>query len=134
MLNGETAGGGQALKTAIHVARARAGILSDTALSLRAGVHYDTLMNWYSGRTTPRPFELSKVAKALDVPLNDLMSAWEGRPIEPPPLQDALRELVDELRLSRAQQHEATMALLQAIAAVAPPARARAGKRAGSGT
>lgn len=118
-------GGGQALKIAIHVARARADITSDMALATRAGVHYDTLMNWYSERTTPRPAELAKVAKCLDVSLNELLSAYEGRPLEPPPLQDAIRELVEELRLSRAQQHESTMAILQAIGAVARPTRAR---------
>lgn len=89
------------------------------ALSGRAGVHYDTLMNWFSERTTPRPHEISKVARALNVPMADLMAAWEGRPVEPPPLQDAIRELVEEMRLQRAQEHEATMALLQAIGVLA---------------
>lgn len=125
-------GGGQALKVAIHVARAKTDMASDMALALRAGVHYDTLMNWYSERTTPRPHELSKVARALDVSLNDLMAAWEGRPIEPPPLQDAIRELVEELRLTRAQQHESTMALLQAIGALHHEGPARAGTRTDS--
>lgn len=125
-----TTGGGRALKIAIHTARARAEITSDSALALKAGVHYDTLMNWYSERTTPRPHELSKVARALDVPLNDLMAAWEGRPIEPPPVQDAMRELVEEMRLARAQQHEATMALLSAVGALIREAPAHTGTRA----
>ncbi len=128
----ELEGGGAALKRAIHVGRARSGITSDTALAIRAGVHYDTLMNWYSGRTTPRPAELAKVARVLDVSLNDLLSAYEGRPLDPPPVQDAIRELVEELRLSRAQQHESTMAILQAIAAVVPIARAREETRSGT--
>lgn len=122
-----THGGGQALKVAIHIARAKTDMTSDSQLARRAGVHYDTLMNWFSERTVPRPFELSKIAKVLDVSLNDLLSAWEGRPVEPPPLQDAIRELVEEMRLQRAQEHEATMALLQAIGSLVPAGPAPAG-------
>lgn len=127
-----THGGGQALKVAVHIARAKTDMSSDAALATRAGVHYDTLMNWFSERTVPRPFELSKVAKALDVSLNDLLSAWEGRPLEPPPLQDAIRELVEEIRLQRAQEHEATMALLQAVGSLVRVDPARAGTRGDS--
>jgi transcriptional regulator with XRE-family HTH domain len=118
--------GGAALKRAIHIARARTEITSDMELARRAGVHYDTLMNWYGNRTTPRPFEVRKVAGILGVPLQDLMAAWEGYDPEPPPLQDAVRELVGEMRaliaesrLARAQQDEATMALLRALGALA---------------
>lgn len=124
--------GGKALKVAIHVARAKTDMTSDSQLAGRAGVHYDTLMNWFGDRTVPRPAELAKVARTLGVGLNDLMAAWEGRPLEPPPLQDAIRELVAELRLSRAQQHEATMALLQAVGSLVPPDPARAGTRTDS--
>lgn len=119
-------GGGEALKRAIRVARARTDITSDTALALQAGVHYDTLMNWYGNRTTPRPFEVKKVAAVLGIPYGDLMAAYEGYDPEPPPLQDAVRELVGEMRaliaesrLARAQQDEATMALLRALGALA---------------
>lgn len=118
--------GGQALKQAIHVARARTDMTSDMALATRAGVHYDTLMNWFGNRTVPRPHEVSKIARALNVPMADLLAAWEGRDLEPPPLQDALRDLVGEIsaliaesRLARAQQDEATMALLRAVGALA---------------
>jgi hypothetical protein len=86
--------GGAALKQAIHVARARAGITSDMQLSLRAHVSYDTLMNWYGERTVPRPNELQKVARTLDVSLTDLMGAYEGRDPEPAPLTDAIADLV----------------------------------------
>jgi transcriptional regulator with XRE-family HTH domain len=118
--------GGEALKRAIRIARAKTDITSDTQLALLAGVHYDTLMNWYGNRTTPRPFEVKKVASVLGVPLSELMSAYEGYDPEPPPLQDAVRELVGEMRaliaesrLGRAQQEEATMALLRALGALA---------------
>jgi lambda repressor-like predicted transcriptional regulator len=89
---------GQRLKRAIHIARAQAEIDSDMQLSLRAGVHYDTLMNWYGGRTTPRPFELRKVAKVLGTPYAELWSAYEDIAVEPVPLTEAVRELVPELR------------------------------------
>jgi lambda repressor-like predicted transcriptional regulator len=124
--------GGQALKQAIHVARAKTDMTSDMALSIRAGVHYDTLMNWFGDRTVPRPHEVSKVAKVLNVPMADLLAAWEGRDVEPPPLQDAIRELIEEMRLSRAQQDEATMALLRAVGALTREAPGHAGTPADS--
>lgn len=89
------------LKRAIRAARSRAGIESDQELALRAGVHLQTLQNWMYGKTTPRPHELSKVANLLNVPMADLMAIYEGRAVEPPPLQDAIRELVEEMRLER---------------------------------
>ena len=89
--------GGARLKQAVHVARAKAGITSDTQLALRANVSYDTLMNWYGGKTVPRGHELEKVAKATGTSLWVLQAAYEGRAPDPPPLQDAVRELVGEL-------------------------------------
>lgn len=133
--------GGQALKQAIHVARARTDMTSDAELSRRAHVSYDTFMNWFGDKTIPRPFELKKVGDALGVPYGDLMAAWEGRPLEPPPLQDAIRELVEEIRRDRAERHEATIALMQAVGQLAQSGRApretrdgsERGSRAGSG-
>lgn len=113
-------GGGQALKRAIHVARARAGIVSDMELSRRAGVSYDTFMNWYGDKTLPRGHEIKKVADTLGVPYGDLMAVWEGRDLEPPPLQDAIRELVIEMRLDRIALHESTDAILRGLAALLP--------------
>lgn len=124
--------GGPAMRMAIRVARARAGITSDTQLALRAGVHYDTLMNWYGGRTVPRPHEVKKVADVLGVSYGSLLAAYDGVDPEPPPLADAIRELVEELRLQQAQQHEATMALLRAVAAVVGPGREPPGTPADS--
>lgn len=106
---------GQRLRSAVHVARARAGIDSDTALAIAAGVHYDTLMNWYSGKTTPRPAEVRKVAAVLRVPLSDLMDAYDGRETEPPALQAAIRELVIELRADRLARREEMLELVRAI-------------------
>jgi len=111
---------GQRLKRAIHVARARANVLYDRDLATRAHVSYDTLMNWYGGKTVPRGEELRRVALFLGVKYSDLMAAYEGVEAEPPALTEVLRELVTELRLSRAQQDEATMAILRALGALLP--------------
>ncbi len=111
-------GGGRSLRRAIHVARARAGITSDSEVAHLAGVHYDTLMNWYADRTTPRPAEVRKVADALGVPFADLMAAWEGRDAEQPTLQAAIGELVAELRESRRSIDTAVLALLRATTAL----------------
>ena len=117
---------GADLKAAIHVARERAGITSDMQLARQASVSYDTLMNWYAERTTPRPAELKKVGDAIGVRLVELMDVWEGRDPQPPVLEERLSEVIDalhvlvrELRLSRHQQEESTEAILRALGAVA---------------
>lgn len=104
------AGQHEALKRTIRAARSHQNIKSDMELSLRAGVHLQTIQNWMYGKTTPRPSELSKVAQALDMSMADLMAVYEGRDPEPPPLQDAVRdltgavrELVTEIRADRKQ-------------------------------
>lgn len=140
--------GGAALKEAIHIARARSDITSDSQLALKANVHYDTLMNWYAERTTPRPAELKKVADVLGIRYTDLMDAFEGRDPQPPSLEEAIVELVDELRvfvlesrLSRAAQEESTASILRALGALArtgpalrgTPPGIEPGERAGSG-
>jgi transcriptional regulator with XRE-family HTH domain len=86
---------GARLKQAIHVARAKAGITSDMQLALRAGVSYDTLMNWYGGKTVPRGNELNKVAGAANTTVWILQAAYDGRAPDPPPLQDAIGDLVN---------------------------------------
>lgn len=90
--------GGKALKQAIHVARARTDMTSDVELARRAHVSYDTLMNWYGDKTVPRPHEVKKVGDVLGVSYSDLIAAWEGKDPEPPPLQEAIAELVVEIR------------------------------------
>ena len=102
--------GGAALKHAIHVARAQAGITSDIQLALKARVHYDTLMHWYGDKTVPRGAELKRVAEALGVPFVELMQAYEGRAGEPPELSAAIRE-----------QTAAIKELVAAIRATLPP-------------
>lgn len=124
--------GGPALKQAIHVARARTDYTSDMQLSRAANVSYDTFMNWFGDKTTPRPAEVKRVADALGVRYSDLMAAWEGRPIDPPPLQDAIRELIEEIRLSRIQQHEATIELMRAVGSLGAGGRAPRGTRDGT--
>jgi len=47
--------GGAALKQAIHIARERAELTSDIQVAIKAGISYDTLMNWFGNKTTPRP-------------------------------------------------------------------------------
>lgn len=127
------------LKRAIRTARLNAGITSDQELALRSGVHVQTIQNWMYGKTTPRPDQVSRVAAVLDVPMADLMAIYEGRQIQPPPLQDALRELVaaiyasvEESRLSRAAEEEATVALLQALGAAVRGVQAPRGTRRSS--
>ena len=125
--------GGSALKQAIHIARERADLASDVEVARRAGVSYDTLMNWFGNKTTPRPAELRKVADSLGIRYGELMDAWEGRETEPPPLQTAIRELIAELRLDRAQQHEATIALMRALSTLVRGDPGRTGTPAGNG-
>lgn len=126
---------GLRLKQALHVARARARppVTSDTQLSLRAQVHYDTLQNWYSGRTIPRPAELRKVADALGVKYGDLQDAYDGRDPEPPTLVMAIEALIAELREARQQQAESTEAIMRVLGAMMPDvlARPRNGDAAG---
>lgn len=122
----ELKAGGPALKVAIHVAREKVEIPSDRQLAFRAGVSYDTLMNWFAARTVPRPAELTKVANVLGVRLVELMDVYEGRDAEPPGLIEAMWSLVDELRilihevrLSRASQEEGQAAVLRALGVAA---------------
>jgi transcriptional regulator with XRE-family HTH domain len=120
--------GGQALKHAIHVARARAGVTSDMQLALRAHVSYDTLMNWFSSRTVPRPHELKKVADSIGTSYGDLMAAYEGRDPEPQPLQDAVsdltaavRALIVEIREERDRGQDAAAAIVRAVGSLPTP-------------
>jgi transcriptional regulator with XRE-family HTH domain len=132
---------GAALKAAIHVARERAGITSDRQLALKAGVSYDTLMNWYAERTTPRPAELKKVGDTVGVRLVELMDVWEGRDPQPPTLEERMGEMLDELRalsselrLSRHQQEESTTELMRALGALARGGLIQRGTRPGNGS
>ena len=115
---GEPIIGGQALKAAIHVARARAGIPSDVQLTRVSGVSYDTLMNWYAERTVPRPHELKKVATALGTSYAELMEVYEGRGAQPVPLDQAIRELAAEIRVTRQAQDSHVAALVGAVEAL----------------
>lgn len=124
---GQPKAGGAALKDAIHVAYVRAGYPSLSALALDCGVHYDTFMNWFSGKTRPRGAELQKVAAALDVPFTTLDAVYEGRAPAEQPLHEAvseltgvLRELVVEMREERERGEDAAAALLRAAAALRP--------------
>jgi transcriptional regulator with XRE-family HTH domain len=115
------------LKRALRAARSQAGYESDNALALAAGVHLQTLQNWMYGKTTPRPSELSKVAKVLDKPLDYFMAIYEGRQPEEQPLHetvreltDAVRELVAEMREERERGQDAAAAILRAAGALRP--------------
>lgn len=113
--------GGAALKQAIHIARARTDITSDMELARRSQVSYDTFMNWFGDKTTPRPHEVKKVADVLGVSYGDLIAAWEGEDPEPKPLADAIRDLIVELRLDRLERRESIDALVRALTARADP-------------
>jgi transcriptional regulator with XRE-family HTH domain len=113
----------EALKRAMRAARNQAGYESDSSLALDAGVHLQTLQNWMYGKTTPRPSELSKVARVLDRPMDYFMAIYEGREPEPKLLEDAVgeltavvRELVAEIREERARGQDAAAAMLRAAA------------------
>lgn len=113
---------GAALKAAIHVARERAGMTSDMQLARAAGISYDTLFNWFSERTVPRPAEMKKVADVLGIRLVELMDVYEGRDPQPPGIEERLGEVVDELRaltselrLSRHQEEESMTELMRAL-------------------
>lgn len=109
--------GGQALKTAIHVARARTDITSDMELARRAGVSYDTFMNWFSGRTTPRPHEVKKVGDVLGVSYGDLIAAYEGAEPAAVPLEQAVAELIVEIRAAVVDERRARADMMRTITA-----------------
>lgn len=95
-------------------------------LALRANVSYDTFMNWFGDKTVPRPAELKKVADALGISYGNLMAAYEGRELEPQPLQEIVKELVGEVRvlvgrLDRltTEQAEAAVQMMKALGAIA---------------
>ena len=115
---------GDRLKRAIHVARARANILYDTDLAVRADVSYDTLMNWFAGKTVPRGAELRRVGQTLGVSYADLMAAYEGLEPEPQPLQDAVRDLVSTIRTLVAEMQEDRQRGQDAAAAILRAAQA----------
>jgi transcriptional regulator with XRE-family HTH domain len=108
---------GERMKVAIHVERERVGITSDSELAVRSGVHYDTFMNWFSGKTTPRPFEVRKVADVLQVPYGDLLAAYEGRQPAAVPLEQAVAELIVEIRAAVVDERRARAEMMRAIAA-----------------
>lgn len=112
-------------------ARAKPPITSDVQLAVRAGVHYDTLMNWYAGRTLPRGNALRQVADALGVKYADLQDAYDGRDPEPPTLVEAIQELVAEIRKSEQVHAESTDMILRTLGAMLPDVLARERARKG---
>lgn len=108
---------GERLKRAIHTARPAVGITSDVDLSTRAGVHYDTLMNWYAGRTVPRPAAVRQVADVLAVPYGDLLAAYDGREADAIPLERAVTELIAEIRIALVDERRARADLMRMISA-----------------
>jgi transcriptional regulator with XRE-family HTH domain len=117
---------GQRLRQAIHEARASKGIDSDYQLSIVAGIHYDTLMNWFSGATVPRPAAVRKVAAALDVPYGDLLATYEGREPARIPLEQAVADLIVEIRAAVVEDRRARAEMMRAItatlaASISPP-------------
>lgn len=116
-----------ALKRAVRSARHERGYKSDKELAKAAGVHLQTLQNWMSGKTTPRPHEMSKVAQTLGKPMDYFSAIYERREPAEQPLHEAvadltgvLRELVVEMREERERGEDAAAALLRAAAALRP--------------
>lgn len=108
---------GQRLKMAIRSRREAVGITSDLQLSKVATVSYDTFMNWFSGKTTPRPFEVRKVADVLGVPYGDLLAAYEGREPDAVPLEQAVADLIVEIRASIVDERRARADMMRTITA-----------------
>lgn len=108
---------GQRLRHAIHEARAAAGIDSDNQLALRANVHYDTLMNWYRGATVPRPSSVRQIADVLGVSYGDLLAAYDGREPAAVPLEQAVADLIVEIRVAVVGERQARTAMMRMIAA-----------------
>ena len=111
------AASGERLKREIHAARARAGIGTDIELAKRAHVSYDTLMNWYSGRTVPRAHVVKQVAEAVGVRFSLLLDAYEGKDPEPPELKEAIAMLADEIRTAMVDERRARIQLMRAVTA-----------------
>lgn len=114
----EARAAGQRMKQAIHVAREKVGITADMDLSIRSGVSYDTFMNWFSGKTTPRPFEVKKVADVLGVSYGDLLAAYEGRQPPAVPLEQAVADLILEIRDALVDERLARAEMMRTITAV----------------
>lgn len=86
------------LRVAMLVARANAGYDSWFQVAQAAGVSPTTLDNWLYGRTQPRLHKMAKIAEALGLRPGDLEAAYEGVAPPEPPLTEALRDLLPELR------------------------------------
>jgi transcriptional regulator with XRE-family HTH domain len=91
-------GNHEALKRALRAARNQAGYEADASLALAAGVHLQTIQNWMYGKTTPRPSELSKVARVLDKPMDYFMAIYEDRAPESAPLEEVVADLTEAVR------------------------------------
>jgi transcriptional regulator with XRE-family HTH domain len=87
---------GQRLDRAIRAATLRRPGLTVTGLARAAAIQRDTVYKWFEGNTAPRTAELARVADVLDVPLAELLNAYQGR--EPPALAPTLSpELLDAI-------------------------------------
>ena len=58
---------------------ARKRLRSYAALARAAGVRPNTLVDWWSVGKVPSEAALLQIATALDVPLSDLLDAYQGR-------------------------------------------------------
>ena len=109
------------LRQAMEVARAGTAHDSWVSVAIASGVSSTTIENWIYGRTKPRLKELAKVADELGINPIDLEAAYEGMAPPEPPLTDALRELLPELRelvaLLRAQADQVILEEVQAALA-----------------
>jgi len=103
------------LKQALRVAMTEAGYDGWEELANAAGVSSTTVENWIYARTVPRAKELRRMGDFLRpfTSPSALESAYAGLPPEEPPVIDALRDLLPELRelvvLLRAQADQVVL-------------------------
>lgn len=71
---------GEDLRAYVHARMRERGISSQAELARRSDVDKNTLTNWFQGNTSPRAYEMDKVAQVLGVGVNDLWLAYGGNP------------------------------------------------------
>lgn len=137
---------GTRFKTYVQAAMREADDMSLAELARRSGVKERSWHDWFEGTHEPRPSSLARAGRALNRTPEQLLAAWDGqrphkarRGTETPDAlveaitaqTDAINALVEELRLTRAGQVEATEIAFQALGALGA-AQARSGTPDGS--
>lgn len=88
---------GDQLKARIEAAlRGHESVRSMRALARTAHVQPNTLYSWFTDKTTPRTYELGRVAEVLGVPLTDLWAAYGGDPTPRTTEEHRVASLIEE--------------------------------------